>query len=47
MVDRVKERFLNLGIIAKYGDAQTVRALQMADMKKWGDVMVRAKIQQQ
>ncbi|WP_326969132.1 Bug family tripartite tricarboxylate transporter substrate binding protein [Bordetella holmesii] len=44
-MESVKKRFLDLGIVAQYGDAKTVRALQLADIKKWGDVMVSAKIE--
>ena len=46
-MDEVKKRYIDLGIIAKYGSAQTLRALQLADIKKWGGVMESAHLEKQ
>ncbi len=46
-LEDVKRRYLELGITAAYSDGQTLRALQMADIAKWGAVMQSAGIAQQ
>lgn len=45
--DDVKKRFLDLGIIAKYGKPQVERQLQLADIKTWGDVMQASHMEKQ
>jgi tripartite-type tricarboxylate transporter receptor subunit TctC len=38
-IDSVKQRYIDLGIVAKYGTPQALRQLQVDDIKKWGGVM--------
>ncbi len=45
--DEVKQRYIDLGILAKYGDPQTVRALQLNDIEKWGEVMRSTNMEKQ
>jgi tripartite-type tricarboxylate transporter receptor subunit TctC len=46
-MDEVKQRYIDLGIIAKYGTPETARALQLADIKKWSAVMASAHLEKQ
>ncbi|AOB31347.1 hypothetical protein AKI39_12610 [Bordetella sp. H567] len=46
-MDEVKKRYIDLGIIAQYGAPETLRALQLADIRKWGAMMESAHLEKQ
>ncbi len=46
-LEEVKRKFIDLGIIARYGDPATMRGLQQADIRKWGAVMSASRIEKQ
>ncbi len=37
--EELQQKFFSLGIVAKYGDAKTVQALQQEDLRRWGGLM--------
>lgn len=45
--DEVKRRFIDLGVVATYGDPRVLRELQTADLRRWGEVMVSSRIEKQ
>ena len=45
--DDVKKRFAELGTVARYDTPQAMRALQAADLEKWGGVMRTSRLEKQ
>jgi tripartite-type tricarboxylate transporter receptor subunit TctC len=46
-ITEIKRRYIDLGIVAEYGDGRKLSALQLADIDKWGSVMKTAGIEKQ
>lgn len=43
----IQSRFIELGMVARHSTPEALRAMQVADIAKWGRVMKSAKIEQQ
>ena len=43
----LQQKFIALGIVAKYGDARTVQALQQDDLRRWGGLMTSLGLKKQ